>query len=157
MSKHMDAELDGLLATLATILDSVGVPGAAEAETKARADDAAAFASDAWFLTRTKLVRKAEAVATLIEDYDALTSAAASATSAQAHDTSVIKSQATVRKGLLDARGLWVELDRFYQIETRKRRSKFSADELRMRGEATAMLLEYLDGMQAAVSGLRAW
>ena len=149
----MNAELDGLLATLATILDSVGVPGAAEAEAKARADDAKAFAQDAWFSTRTKLVKKAEAVAALIEGHDALRSAAASATSAQAHDTAVIKSQATVRGGLLEARGLWEELDRLYQVETRKRRSKFSADELRTRGEATALLLEHLDAMQAMVSG----
>ena len=92
-------------------------------------------------------------MAALIEGHDALRSAAASATSAQAHDTAVIKSQATVRGGLLEARGLWEELDRLYQVETRKRRSKFSADELRTRGEATALLLEHLDAMQAMVSG----
>ena len=149
MSKHMDAELDALLATLSTILDSVGLPGAAEAETRAKAEEEAAFAQDAWLATRSKLVRKAEAVAGLIEGYDSLRTAAAAAASAQEHSTNMIRKQAEVRAGLLEARGLLEELARLHQVEARKKRSKkYSPEELKLRGEAVALLSEHVEGLQ---------
>ena len=63
-------------------------------------------------------------------------------------DNATIKQQAAIRAKLQEARSLWEALDKLYQDEVKKRRSKFSDEELVLRCEAVSMLKNHLAGLE---------
>ena len=110
LTTKLDTELDQLLATLSSIIDSVGLPPDRTGAAGAASDPAAAFAQDEFMATRLKLVRRAEAVAALVDlGYDALQRSEKS--------TEAIRRQAEIRRGLAEGRELWARLDQLYAAE----------------------------------------
>ena len=152
---RQDEELTELLAKLYTIQEDIGAkPASSEEEKKARAANVAvmgkgkkAAAKGSRFLElKSTVVDRLKTIHNLLKETKAKESAGYGGDNAK----DIIKLQAEVREHIRQAGDEWNEMDAIYKKEARKKKSKFTPEELEVQSELVRRLSAEIEKVKEA-------
>jgi vacuolar-type H+-ATPase subunit I/STV1 len=151
----IDDELTELLTKLYTMQEDVGAkPKSTDEEKKQRAETAAtmgtgrkAQAKGSRFLElRSTIIQRIKSIHSKLQQVKDLENAGYGGD----NPTQVIKLQAEIREEIRQVQDEWKELDAIYKKEARKKRSKFTPEELETQQQLVQQLYEQIEKVREA-------
>jgi hypothetical protein len=150
-----DEELTGLLAKLYGIQEDIGAkPKTSTEEKQARAEGVAIMGQgkkaqekgSKFLQLKTEIVDRLKSIHQMLKDTKEKEQAGFGGDNAK----EIIKMQAEVREQLRQASDDWKELDEIYKKEARKKRSKFTPEELEVQAELVQRLYAEIEKVKEA-------
>jgi len=150
-----DEELTGLLTKLYTIQEDIGAkPKTSDDEKRAKAENAAKMGStkkaekkgSKFLELKSTIVDRLKTVHQLLKDTKQLEGAGYGGDNAK----DIIKMQAETREQIRQATDEWRELEAIYKKEARKKKSKFTVEELEVQSELVKRLYAEIDKVKDA-------
>lgn len=150
-----DDELTELLAKLYGIQEDIGAkPKSSEDEKKARAENVVTMGqgkkaqekASKFLQLKGDIVDRLKSIHQMLKDIKEKESAGFGGDNAK----EIIKMQAEVRESLRQATDDWKELDEIYKKEARKKRSKFTPEELEVQAELVQRLYAEIEKVKEA-------
>jgi hypothetical protein len=150
-----DEELTGLLTKLYTIQEDIGAkPKTSDEDKRAKAENAAIMGKgkktekkgSRFLQLKSAVLDRLKSIHQLLKDTKELESAGYGGDNAK----DIIKMQAEVREQIRQATDEWRELDEIYKKEARKKKSKFSPEELEVQAELVKRLYAEIEKVKEA-------
>ena len=150
-----DEEITDLLTKLYTIQEDIGAkPKTSESAKRAKAENAAKMGSNkkaekkgSQFLQlKSAIVDRLKTIHQLLKDTKEMEGAGYGGDNAK----DIIKMQAATRENVRQATDEWRELEAIYKKEARKKKSKFTAEELEVQSELVKRLYAEIEKVKAA-------
>lgn len=150
-----DEEITDLLTKLYTIQEDIGAkPKTSDDEKRAKAENTAKMGStkksekkgSKFLVLRSTILDRLKAVHQLLKDMKQLEGAGYGGDNAK----DIIKMQAETRENIRQATDEWRELEAIYKKEARKKKSKFSKEELEVQSELVKRLYAEIEKVKAA-------
>lgn len=152
---RQDDELTDLLTKLYTIQEDIGAkPKTSEEEKKAKAENVATMGSSkkaqkkgSRFLElKNQVLDRLKTIHQLLKDTKAKEAAGYGGDNAK----DIIKMQAEIRENIRQAGDEWKEMDEIYKKEARKKKSKFTVEELEVQSELVQRLQAEIEKVKGA-------